>query len=156
MPISRRRDGASMSVATIESSDRLGRNYQRLFGASTISNLGDGVALIAYPWLASAITRNPLLIALVVVMQRLPWLLFSLPAGVLTDRHDRRRLMITANVGRAAVTLFVALAVAFGGGALPGPDQLETVTATDTALYLCVLLATLLLGIGEVLYDNSA
>jgi hypothetical protein len=71
-----------MSVATtVERNDRLGRNYQRLFGASTISNLGDGVALIAYPWLASAITRNPLLIALVVVMQRLPWLLFTLPAG---------------------------------------------------------------------------
>jgi MFS family permease len=145
-----------MSVAAIGSSDRLGRNYQRLFGASTISNLGDGVALIAYPWLASAITRNPALIALVVVMQRLPWLLFALPAGVLTDRHDRRHLMITANVGRAAVTLFVALAVALGGGDLPGPDQLDEVAGTNTALYLCVLAATLLLGIGEVLYDNSA
>jgi len=145
-----------MSVATIGSSDRLGRNYQRLFGASTISNLGDGVALIAYPWLASAVTRNPALIALVVVMQRLPWLLFALPAGVLADRHDRRHLMVTANVGRAAVTLFVALAVALGGGDLPGPDQLDEVAGTNTALYLCVLAATLLLGIGEVLYDNSA
>ena len=145
-----------MSVATIQPSDRLGRNYQRLFAASTISNLGDGVALIAYPWLASAITRNPVLIALVVVMQRLPWLVFVLPAGVLTDRHDRRRLMVAANAGRAAVTLFVALAVALGSGDLPGPDQLDEVTGTNTTLYLCVLAATLLLGIGEVLYDNSA
>ena len=88
---SRHGHGAPVSVATIQRSDRLGRNYQRLFAASTISNLGDGVALIAYPWLASAITRNPVLIALVVVVQRLPWLLFALPAGVLTDRHDRRR-----------------------------------------------------------------
>jgi len=86
----------------------------------------------------------------------LPWLLFALPAGVLTDRHDRRHLMVTANVGRAAVTLFVALAVALGGGDLPGPDQLDEVAGTNTALYLCVLAATLLLGIGEVLYDNSA
>jgi MFS family permease len=145
-----------MSVATIPARDRLGRNYQRLFAASTISNLGDGVGFIAYPWLASAITRNPLLIALVVVTQRLPWLLFSLPAGVLTDRHDRRRLMIVANSGRAAVTLFVALAVAFGGGDLPGPDQLDAVAGTDLPLYACVLVATLLLGVGEVLYDNSA
>jgi MFS family permease len=145
-----------MSVATIGRGDRLGRNYQRLFAASTISNLGDGVALIAYPWLASAITRSPLLIALVVVMQRLPWLLFTLPAGVLTDRYDRRRLMVTANVGRAAVTLFVALVVALGGSDLPGPDQLDAVTGTDAVLYLCVLAASLLLGTGEVLYDNSA
>ena len=53
--------------------DRLGRNYFKLFGASTISNLGDGIGVIAYPWLASAVTRNPLLIALVGVVQRLPW-----------------------------------------------------------------------------------
>ena len=60
---------------------RLGPNYRKLFAATTISNLGDGVGVIAYPWLASAITRNPLLIALVGVVQRLPWLLFTLPAG---------------------------------------------------------------------------
>jgi MFS family permease len=146
-----------MRVATAGATrERLGRNYQRLLGASTISNLGDGVALIAYPWLASAITRNPVLIALVVVVQRLPWLLFALPAGVLTDRHDRRLLMVTANVGRAAVTVFVAFVVAFGGGDLPGPNQLDDVVGTDVALYVCVLIATLLLGVGEVLYDNSA
>ena len=83
----------------VQHGDRLGRNYRRLFGAATISNLGDGVALVAYPWLASAITRNPLLIAIIVVVQRLPWLLFALPAGVLTDRHDRRRLMIVRQLG---------------------------------------------------------
>jgi transmembrane secretion effector len=59
----------------------LGTSYRKLFAATTISNLGDGVSLIAYPWLASAITRNPILIALVVVVQKLPWLLFTLPAG---------------------------------------------------------------------------
>ncbi|MEK9938245.1 MAG: MFS transporter, partial [Ilumatobacter sp.] len=64
---------------------RLG-DFQRLFTASTISNLGDGMGQIAYPWLASAVTRNPLLIALIVVAQRLPWLVLSLPAGVTTDR----------------------------------------------------------------------
>jgi MFS family permease len=143
-------------AAPAATGDRLGRNYQRLFGASTISNLGDGVALVAYPWLASAITRNPVLIALVVVVQRLPWLLFALPVGVLTDRHDRRLLMVGANVGRAAVTVFVAVAVLFGGSDLPGPDQLDEVVGTDVALYVCVLVATLLLGVGEVLYDNSA
>ena len=40
----------------------------KLFGASTISNLGDGIGIIAYPWLASAVTRHPLLIALVGVV----------------------------------------------------------------------------------------
>ena len=36
----------------------LGGRYWRLWTASVISNLGDGVAQIAYPWLASAVTRN--------------------------------------------------------------------------------------------------
>jgi hypothetical protein len=57
----------------------LGSNYWRLWSASVVSNLGDGVAFIAYPWLASAVTRDPLLIALIAVVQRLPWLVFTSP-----------------------------------------------------------------------------
>jgi MFS family permease len=138
---------------------RLGRNYSKLFSASTISNLGDGIGVVAYPWLASAITRNPLLIALVAVVQRLPWLLFSLPAGVITDRYSRRSLMLWSNAARGAITLFVAFVVLARQGALPGPGTVAdaaTVISTDTMLYALVLAAALLLGMGEVLYDNSA
>lgn len=139
--------------------DRLGANYARLFSASTVSNLGDGIGVIAYPWLASAITRNPLLIAVVAVAQRLPWLLFSLPAGVVTDRYDRRVLMVWANAMRAVLTFVVAFVVLVRQDALPLPDAVSdasTVITTDTGLYLLVLVATMLLGVGEVLYDNSA
>jgi MFS family permease len=135
---------------------RLGPNYRKLFAATTISNLGDGVGIIAYPWLASAITRNPLLIALVAVAQRLPWLVFTLPAGVLTDRSDRRRLMVGANVTRAVLTAIVALGVLVGEGSLPAPDHVAEVVDTQWLLYVMVLVATLLLGTAEVLYDNSA
>ncbi len=86
----------------------LGGNYRRLFAATTVSNLGDGVGVIAYPWLASAITRNPLLIAMIAVAQRLPWLVFSLPAGVITDRVDRRRLIVLMDIARSGLTLVVA------------------------------------------------
>jgi MFS family permease len=135
---------------------KLGRSYRKLFAATTISNLGDGVSVIAYPWLASAITRNPLLIALVAVVQRLPWLLFTLPAGVIVDRSDRRRLMIAANTARFVLTAFVAFAVFVRSDALPAPNAVDTVVGTDTGLYLVLIAATLLLGVGEVLYDNSA
>lgn len=134
----------------------LGTSYRKLFTASSISNLGDGVGQLAYPWLASAVTRNPILIALVAVAQRLPWLVFTLPAGVITDRLDRRRIMVAANGGRAVLTGGVAIAVLWRGGALPGPDELDMVGETELALYLCVVVATLLLGVGEVMYDNSA
>ena len=134
---------------------RLGASYYKLFWASVVSNLGDGMSLIAYPWLASAVTRNPLLVALVAVAQRLPWLVFTLPAGVITDRVDRRRAMIAMDALRAALTLVVAFAVLGRQGSLPGPDEVDSVIGTRTGLYALVLLATLLLGMAEVLRDNS-
>ena len=133
----------------------LGPSYRKLFGATVISNLGDGMAMVAYPWLASAITRNPILVALVAVAQRLPWLLFTLPAGVITDRVDRRRAMITMDLARGALTLVVAFAVLGSQTVLPGPDELDQVSGTRGGLFLIVLAATLLLGMAEVLRDNS-
>jgi MFS family permease len=139
-----------------ESADhRLGSSYYKLFTGTVVSNLGDGMATVAYPWLASAITRNPLLIALVAVAQRLPWLVFTLPAGVITDRVDRRKAMVTMDVVRGCLTLVVAFAVMGAQDTLPGPDELDLVTGTRTGLFLLVLGATLLLGMAEVLRDNS-
>lgn len=134
----------------------LGANYRKVFTASVISNLGDGVAQIGYPWLASAVTRNPLLIAGVAVAQRLPWLLFTLPAGVITDRVDRRRLMVVMDSVRALLTAAVAIAVLGLGDSLPSPDHLGDVVGTRSGLYLVIVVATLLLGCAEVLRDNSA
>jgi len=135
---------------------RLGRSYHKLFWASVVSNGGDGVSTVAYPWLASAVTRNPILVALVMVAQRLPWLVFTLPAGVITDRVDRRKVMVLMDTLRALLTLFVAFAVLGQQHTLPGPDELESVTGTRTGLFVLVLVATLLLGMAEVLRDNSA
>ncbi len=132
------------------------RGYLRLVGASTISNLGDGIGIIAYPWLASGVTRNATLIALIAAAQRLPWLLFSLPAGVITDRVDRRRLMVSMDSLRAILTLGVAAFVAWKSSGLPGPEELESVSGTNTPMYLVVLVATLLLGCAEVLRDNAS
>lgn len=135
--------------------NRLGASYYKLFAGTVVSNLGDGMATVAYPWLASAITRNPILIAMVAVAQRLPWLLFTLPAGVITDRVDRRKAMVLMDVLRGCLTLVVAFAVLGAQDSLPGPDALEAVTGTQTGLFLLVLGATLLLGMAEVLRDNS-
>ena len=139
---------------TTTTTSRLGANYHTLFISTTVSNIGDGMSMIAYPWLASALTRNPLLISLVVLVQRLPWLVFTLPAGVITDRVDRRKAMVTADFARFGLTLVVAFAVLSRQSHLPGVDELSTVTGTSTGLYVVLLVATLLLGIGEVLRDN--
>ena len=62
----------------------LGPGYWKLWTASVVSNLGDGLSIVAYPWLASALTRNPVAIAGIAVATRLPWLVFTLPAGLIT------------------------------------------------------------------------
>lgn len=138
----------------------LGVTYWKLWVASVISNLGDGVAGIAYPWLASALTRNPIHIAAVAVVSRLPWLLFSLPAGVITDRVDRRRLVAWMDVFRFIFTLGIALAVFFTQADLSSPDEIASGAASppDVAGLLLglVYLAALLLGTAEVFRDNSA
>ena len=134
---------------------RLGANYRKLYTATALSNIGDGMSAIAYPWLASAITRNPLLIALVAGVQRLPWLFFTLPAGVITDRVDRKRAMVTMDTLRGLLTVGVAVAVLAEQGSLPSPKELDQVVGTRAGLYVVLLLATLLLGCAEVLRDNS-
>ncbi|MFV9672168.1 MAG: MFS transporter [Acidimicrobiia bacterium] len=137
---------------------RLGANYWRLWSSSVASNLGDGVAMIAYPWLASAITRNAILIALIAVVQRLPWLLFTLPAGVITDRVDRRKLMLSMNVFRTVVTTVVAIVVFTQSSTLPTPNEVTggIDVATNWLIYMTLIVAALLFGMAEVLYDNAA
>jgi len=139
---------------------RMGSNYWRLWVASVISNFGDGMGIVAYPWLASAVTRDPIHIALVAVATRIPWLIFSLPAGVITDRVDRRRLVAWMDVLRFAFTLGVALVVLASEAQLSSPDAIASGAAPvpDSAGLLLVMIyvAAILLGTAEVLRDNAA
>lgn len=119
------------------------RNYRLVFSASVISNLGDGVLALALPWLATVLTRDPMLVALVAMAQRLPWLLFALPAGVWTDRADHRALIWRADALRAMM--------------VAGILMLALSATPDQALLIWPLaLLAFLLGAVEVIRDNAA
>jgi MFS family permease len=118
---------------------RLGAGYYRLWSASALSNVGDGVFLVVLPLLAAELTRSPALVAGVALAQRLPWLFFALPAGALADRLDRRRTM----------TLVESMRVVVLGG-------LAVATALDVASIPMLYAAALVLGIGETLFDTAA
>lgn len=139
---------------------KLGANYWKLWTSSAISNFGDGTSIIAYPWLASALTRDPLQIALIAVVQRIPWLVFSLPAGVITDRVDRRKLIAWMDVIRFGLTVVVAFVVLGVSGDLASPAEIAAGTGApppNAGWYLVMLyLATLGFGIAEVFRDNAA
>lgn len=93
---------------------RLPRTFWRLWSASTVSNVGNGLTFVALPLLAAGTTRNAGLVAGVVAMQRLPWLLLALPAGALADRSNRALVMGLADVVRAGVLLMLGIAAASG------------------------------------------
>src|SRR5688572_24654212 len=82
---------------------RLGRQFRWLLGSSWVSNLADGIALAAAPLLVASESHDPVLVALAVVLQRLPWALFGLLAGVAADRFDRRRIVMGVHAVQAAV-----------------------------------------------------
>jgi MFS family permease len=125
---------------------------QRFITASGMTNLADGIAVVAWGWIASLLTRDALLVALVPVALRLPWFLLALPAGVVTDRMDRRRLIIAMDVVRGLAFLGAALAL---WAALPlPPAPADGVSAPG--LYWAMLLAAFVVGGSEVFRDNAA
>ena len=117
----------------------LPNQYWRLFSASTVSNLGDGIIVSAGPLLALSMTDDTRLISAVSFAAMLPWLLLSLPAGVFLDRTNRQSVMINANLVRA----FIFAAVSFAA-------------ITNTLSIYLLILASAALGVCELLFDMSA
>lgn len=117
----------------------MGPNFRKLWTASAISNLGDGVRWTALPLLAASITRDPAEVAGIEFAASLPWLFFALVSGAVVDRVDKRRAMVAANIIRALLMLSLAAAVAFG-------------VAQLWVLYFLAFL----LGSAETIFDNAA
>ncbi len=118
---------------------KLGRDYLKLWLATAVSNIGDGVRITALPLLAATITRDPLAIAGLMFAGKLPWLLLSLHAGAIADRVDRRKLIVGINILRALAM-----------GAL----GIFLVTGMESIALLYSV--ALLQGVGEVFSDNAA
>jgi MFS family permease len=125
---------------------------QRFIAASGMTNLADGVAVVAWGWIASLLTRDALLVALVPVALRLPWALMALPAGLVTDRVDRRRLILGMDAVRAAAFTGAALALWLALPLAPAPAS----GVSDPGLYAALLLAAMVVGGAEVFRDNAA
>ena len=117
----------------------LGPAFWRLYAASGVSNLADGVTRVALPLLAATLTRDPVLIAALTSLAFLPWLLFALPAGAVVDRVDRRRAMAGANTVRALALGALAATVLTG-------------TASLGVLYAVAFAV----GVAETVYDSAA
>jgi MFS family permease len=85
------------------------RDFRLLWTGMTISLVGDGIFLVAMAWQAYELWNAPAALSLLGIGMTVPTIVFLLPAGVLSDRLDRRSLMLCADLARAAV--IAALAV---------------------------------------------
>lgn len=92
-------------------------DFRRYLAARTLSVIGTIVTLVALPVLVYRISDSAPLTATVTLLEALPYLVFGLFAGALSDRWDRRRVMVTADVIDGALI-----------GSIPLAYWLETLT----------------------------
>lgn len=85
------------------------RDMRLLASGLAISQLGDSFLLVAMLVIARTLTTNPLAISALAASIGLPTVLFGLFAGVLIDRFDRRKVMLTSDVVRGVAVLLLLL-----------------------------------------------
>jgi MFS family permease len=118
---------------------KLSKHFYRIWTASAVSALGDGVYLAALPLLALSITNNPVLFGALEACALLPWLCFGMVGGALVDRWDRRLTMAIADLCRFSLLALVTVLVAAGAA----------------NIYLLFAVA-FLLGTGQVFFDTAS
>ncbi len=118
---------------------RLGQSFRWLLAASIVTNTGDGIAIAAGPLLVASQTRDPFLVSLALLSEYLPHLVFGLFAGVVADRHDRRRIVAGVNLFRALVLVV-----------------LTTMIVTGAVSIAIVLVALFVLGTAETFADAAS
>src|SRR4051794_36312937 len=92
----------------------LGRDYWLFWSGQTVSDLGSAISAFALPLLTYRLTGSAFDLALTTAAIYLPSLLFSLPAGAIADRVDRRRLMIGTELSHGLVIALLPFAAALG------------------------------------------
>jgi MFS family permease len=114
------------------------RDFRRYYLGQTFSFVGDGLRIIAIPLLVFQLTGSAESLGLTYALELLPFALFSLVAGSLADRIDRRRTMIVCNAVRCTIMLVFCAAFALHALSL-------------TLLYLGVSL----LAVGAAIFAGS-
>jgi len=74
------------------------KGYRYLWSANICWNLGRWMEQVAVGWIAFELTRSPLLVALIGFYRSLPLFLLGIFGGVLGDRYDRQRVMLSLQV----------------------------------------------------------
>jgi len=89
--------------------------FHALWFGQTVSSIGTQVSMVALPLIAVLTLKvGPLELGILAALETVPYLLLSLPAGVVVDRVDHRKTMIACDVGRAIALSAAAAAIPLG------------------------------------------
>ena len=111
------------------------RDFRILWAGMTVSLLGDGIFLVALAWHVYSIRNAPSALSLVGIAMTIPTIVFLLPGGVISDRLDRRTIMLLSDLVRAvAIGAMAALTLA-GSGALWEIAALSMLYGVGTAFF---------------------
>jgi MFS family permease len=114
------------------------RDFRLLWTAMSVSLFGDGIYYVALAWQVYQLEDAPSALAAVGIASSIPLVVFTLFGGVLTDRLDRRKVLIASNVLR--------------GGAITAVGTLSL--TGDLALWHMVVLIAVY-GAGDALFGPS-
>ena len=97
--------------------DLLRRNpaLARLLAGEFVSGIGDWLYLVAVLVVVYAESSSPVLLGIVGAARILPYVLLSVPAGIVADRFDRRMVLLVTDVARGILMLVLAAVVAVDG-----------------------------------------
>ena len=84
------------------------RDYRRLVAGQLFSLIGSQMQVVGINWHIYLLTRSPLALGFVGLTRVVPIIAFSLWGGVVADRYDRRRIMVSTQLGMTAVALALA------------------------------------------------
>ena len=118
------------------------RDFRLLVGSQAISATGDwlyGIAVLVYVYDR---THSATWLAAASILRFLPYVLLSTFGGVLADRYDRRRLMITIDTARGVLMALATVVVLTDGGAFAIIAITTLSTACNTAYLPCVQAST--------------
>lgn len=87
----------------------LNGDFWKYWTGQTISNLGSSITLFALPLLVYKLTGSALNLGITTAAEFLPYLLFGLALGAVTDRVNRKRMMLLTDLGRALVVASISL-----------------------------------------------
>jgi MFS family permease len=114
------------------------RDFALLWLGMTISLLGDGIFLVALAWQVYDLDNDPVALSLVGTAWTLGMVAFLLTGGIVSDRGDRRRVLIAADLVRAAAL------VAMGVLSLTGAVEIWHLVAL-----------AVLIGVGEAFFGPA-